>query len=63
MGSKPSDFLIGVGEFIGILLPGSAVAYLALPTIRKIAATYELPALQGSVGWMAVAVIAYRPDT
>jgi hypothetical protein len=59
MESKPSDFLIGVGEFIGILLPGSAVAYAALPALRTVADTYGLPALHGTAAWTAAAITAY----
>jgi hypothetical protein len=57
--SKPSDFLIGVGEFIGVLLPGSAVAYLLMPSLRDLAAKNELPPLHGTAAWLALAVISY----
>jgi hypothetical protein len=56
--SKPSDFLIGVGEFIGVL-PGSAVAYLLTPSLREFAAKNDLPPLHGTAAWLALAVTSY----
>lgn len=59
MSSKPGDFLIGVGEFIGILLPGSVVAYVSVPALRELAIDYGLPPLDGTAGWVAIIVMAY----
>lgn len=59
MSSKPNDFLIGVGELIGVVLPGSAIAYVLLPTLRKVAAIYDMPAIRGTAAWIAVAIMSY----
>lgn len=59
MAEKPSDFLIGVGEFIGILLPGTVVVYVAAPKLLALAETYSFYSLTGSAAWVAFAITAY----
>jgi hypothetical protein len=59
MGAKPNDFLIGIGEFVGILLPGSAIAYVLLPALNRLAKEYGLTQLHGTALWVAVAIISY----
>lgn len=59
MGSKPSDFLIGIAEFIGVLLPGAVLAWMVSPALASLAARNALPIPSGSGGWVALAILAY----
>lgn len=59
MDAKPSELLIGVGELIGILLPGAVVTYLASPLTQRLDVVQSLPVLSEGAAWVAFVVGAY----
>jgi hypothetical protein len=59
MSYKPNDFLIGIGELLGFLLPGALAAYFLAPRVLQQLERMGHAPLTGAAAWVAFAVMAY----